>query len=69
MTVSATPTRYQPITRCCSASGGQYGLNEWFHLLSLRTSLVKAPRSWSYGTFGGLCVPEPGAAAFVIAEA
>jgi len=69
MTVSATPTRYQLITRCCSVSGGPYGLDEWFHLLSLRTSLVTAPRSWSYGTFGGMCMPEPGTIASVITAA
>lgn len=69
MTVSATPTRYQLTSRCCSASEGLYVLNEWLRLLSLRTSLVKAAKSWSYGTFGGLCVPEPGAVAFVIATA
>ena len=50
MTVSATPTRYQLITRCCSVSGGPYGLDEWFHLLSLRTRPAKAQISRAYGT-------------------
>jgi hypothetical protein len=87
MTLSAIPTRYQPITRCCSASAGPYRAER---MVAGMISVVRAGQRVlpvtepadargessdrpdlqnSYGTFGGSCVPEPEAAAFVIAAA
>ena len=87
MTLSAIPTRYRPITRCCSASAGPYRAER---MVTGTISVLRAERRVlpitepadspgessdkpdlrnSYGTFGGSCVPEPEAAAFVIAAA